>query len=225
MVDQVPYEWEQELGEKLVGVTITLQNLVNSGQSWQTLDEQVQKIKNILPPHMHDVKVYIAKSSEVNAFALPGGHIVFNEGLLRAAQDIEEVLGVAAHELAHVQERHVLRGIVQAFGTYMLIDFIIGDISGIIAVIADNSQLLLRSGFSEQQESEADQMAYELLKAKNSASRPRQFLQKLRKTKEAPQDELLQEVQEHLSFPKPPPCHPGAHSGNRKTNQQDQIQL
>jgi beta-barrel assembly-enhancing protease len=48
----------------------------------------------------------VTESREVNAFALPGGYIVFHRRLLERARTAEEVQGVRAHEMAHVLKRH-----------------------------------------------------------------------------------------------------------------------
>lgn len=49
---------------------------------------------------------YVVNSSAVNAFALPGGYIYVNRGLIERADNASELAGVLAHEIAHVTERH-----------------------------------------------------------------------------------------------------------------------
>ncbi|MFM2126046.1 MAG: hypothetical protein RL328_2497, partial [Acidobacteriota bacterium] len=55
------------------------------------------------------VKLTVLRSQEINAFALPGGLLFVNTGLLLKAGDESEVAGVIAHELAHVSARHGAR--------------------------------------------------------------------------------------------------------------------
>src|SRR5262247_1628616 len=55
--------------------------------------------------------IKVVDSQEVNAFALPGGFLYVNRGLLEAADNEAEVAGVVAHEIAHVAARH---GVEQA---------------------------------------------------------------------------------------------------------------
>ncbi len=50
--------------------------------------------------------LFVTTSKEINAFALPGGTIVYHRGLLERARAAEEIQGVLAHEMAHVQKRH-----------------------------------------------------------------------------------------------------------------------
>jgi predicted Zn-dependent protease len=69
----------------------------------------------------HDVQFYINKDAIPNAFALPGGLIIVNTGLIKEANSVEELLGVLAHELAHVKYRDSLNSIVERFGTKVLL--------------------------------------------------------------------------------------------------------
>ena len=50
--------------------------------------------------------IKVIDSQEVNAFALPGGFLYVNRGLIEAADNEAEVAGVVAHEIAHVAARH-----------------------------------------------------------------------------------------------------------------------
>jgi predicted Zn-dependent protease len=53
--------------------------------------------------------VYAIRDPRINAFALPGGYMGVNAGLLTAVRSESELAGVMAHELAHVTQRHVAR--------------------------------------------------------------------------------------------------------------------
>jgi beta-barrel assembly-enhancing protease len=49
---------------------------------------------------------YIVNINQVNAFAVPGGFIYVNRGLVERAENLSELAGVLAHEVAHVEARH-----------------------------------------------------------------------------------------------------------------------
>jgi len=57
------------------------------------------------------VEIKVIDSNEVNAFALPGGHLYINRGVLETADNEAELAGVIAHETGHVAARH---GVEQA---------------------------------------------------------------------------------------------------------------
>ena len=58
----------------------------------------------------------IVNASDINAFALPGGYLYLNRGLIEAAKSEGQLVGVMAHEMAHVALRH---GTNQASKAYM----------------------------------------------------------------------------------------------------------
>ena len=49
---------------------------------------------------------YVVNIEQVNAFAIPGGHVYINRGLIERAQRLSELAGVVAHEIGHVEARH-----------------------------------------------------------------------------------------------------------------------
>ncbi len=58
-----------------------------------------------------DATVFVIRDPRINAFALPGGYLGVNAGLLTAVRNESELAGVMAHELAHVTQRHIARTI------------------------------------------------------------------------------------------------------------------
>jgi Zn-dependent protease with chaperone function len=64
--------------------------------------------------YMYQFKV--VNASDINAFALPGGYLYFNRGLIEAAKNEGQLAGVMAHEIAHVALRH---GTNQASKAYL----------------------------------------------------------------------------------------------------------
>lgn len=58
----------------------------------------------------------VVDSKEVNAFALPGGWIYVNRGLIERATNMSQLAGVIAHEIGHVTRRHSVQQMQQAEG-------------------------------------------------------------------------------------------------------------
>lgn len=77
--------------------------------------EYVQSVGSRLASHAQDGRhrftFFVVKDSSINAFALPGGFIGVNAGLVLATKNEAELAGVLAHEIAHVTQRHIARGI------------------------------------------------------------------------------------------------------------------
>ena len=64
----------------------------------------------------------VIDSTEVNAFAMPGGTILITSGLYDRLRDESELAGVLGHEIAHVVEKHQLNAIRKAAGRALMAD-------------------------------------------------------------------------------------------------------
>ena len=60
-----------------------------------------------------DWRFHIVDSDQINAFAVPGGFIYVNRGLIQRAQSLDELAGVLGHEIAHVTLRHAVKQMEQ----------------------------------------------------------------------------------------------------------------
>ncbi|MFI4890735.1 MAG: M48 family metalloprotease [Steroidobacterales bacterium] len=60
----------------------------------------------------HQFSYFIVRDPAINAFAVPGGFIAVNSGLMLSTRNENELAGVLAHETAHVTQRHIARMIV-----------------------------------------------------------------------------------------------------------------
>jgi beta-barrel assembly-enhancing protease len=64
-----------------------------------------------------DWQFHVVDSPEVNAFALPGGFIYINRGLIERTQRLDQLAGVLGHEIGHVVQRHSVEQMQKASGT------------------------------------------------------------------------------------------------------------
>ncbi len=78
----------------------------------------------------------IDEPETVNAFATPGGRIYVYTGLLLAAENEAEVVGVMGHELGHVVGRHSARQLVATYGLQTVVDMALGKDAGDVAKVA-----------------------------------------------------------------------------------------
>ena len=113
----------------------------------------------------------ILDTDEINAFAAPGGYIFVTKGALKLMRNEAQLAGVLAHELAHIDQKHIVRklklqgvdrsltsGIAQVLGGASL--------SAKIALERLNDlafKMLMEEGLSKEDEAEADQKALEML--------------------------------------------------------------
>jgi len=113
----------------------------------------------------------ILDTDEINAFAAPGGYIFVTKGALKLMRNEAQLAGVLAHELAHIDQKHIVRklklqstdrsvtsGIAQVLGGASL--------SAKIALERLNDlafKMLMEEGLSKEDEADADQKALEML--------------------------------------------------------------
>jgi len=100
-----------------------------------------------------------------NAFALPGGTIVMTDALVKLAKTDEQIVAVLAHEVGHVRHRHGLRIALQAAGLAALTAAVLGDAVSITSLAVTLPTVILQSGYSRSFETEADDYAFQRLKA------------------------------------------------------------
>ena len=161
----VPVDWEVKAGDKLFEQLMVSKKLVTD----KALEAQLKLITDPLVAGIKDnrypLKFHIIEDATLNAFAMPGGHVVLHSGLLMAADSPEEIAGVLGHEIAHVTQRHSIRSIISSAGLFLLVQTMLGDVTGIVAVLANNSAFLMDRKFSRDFERDADNNGWRYLLA------------------------------------------------------------
>jgi predicted Zn-dependent protease len=107
--------------------------------------------------------IKVIDSEDINAFALPGGYLYVNTGLLKATEDEAELAGIMAHEIAHVAARHATRQMTRSqmfdLASFPLIAF--G--GGIVIAAREAVGSLSTMKFCRNYEAEADYLGVEYL--------------------------------------------------------------
>ncbi|MDP9143035.1 MAG: M48 family metallopeptidase [Pseudomonadota bacterium] len=83
----------------------------------------------------YEYQWYIKNDDSINAFAMPGGIVVVHSGLIANAETPEQLAGVLAHEVQHVEQRHSLQHLIHAGGLAAVLAVTMGDVNGIAAVL------------------------------------------------------------------------------------------
>ncbi len=155
-----PIALENELGKNLSeGIQKDLK--IDANQSIK-----IQKYFNALK-HKSDYKytIKIVKDDEqINAFAIPGGHIYIYSGILNKIETYEQLNALLFHEMAHVEYRHTLKSIYRLLSRMMFISLITSDVNSLSAVILDNANSLFALSYSKTLETEADSYSIQKMK-------------------------------------------------------------
>jgi len=106
--------------------------------------------------------VHVLDHPMVNAFALPGGYVVFFRGLIDEAARPEEVAAVFAHEIGHVQARDPTRIALRSAGSIGVLGLLFGDFAG-GALVLFLAEQIIRADYTQGAEAAADTFAYTAL--------------------------------------------------------------
>lgn len=154
-----PLSWEKKLGDMAAPQLVGTKKVTD-----KEITEPIEQIGKHLESYSgnknYNFKFYVVRDNEVNAFALPGGHVIINTGLIEKSDSHEEVAGVIAHELQHVYQRHGLEKIINRLGISFTLMMLLGDVGGVVDAIGGE---LISLKFSRDEESEADRLGLELM--------------------------------------------------------------
>ncbi len=126
---RVPPAWEAKLGEAVVEELAPAERRIENPAVTGPVIAIHARLRDGTPAA--ESRVVVARLPMVNAFAAPGGTIVVTTPLLDALHSPEELAAVLAHELAHVERRHALRGLIQQLSLQALLGLIAGDASAL----------------------------------------------------------------------------------------------
>ncbi|MGZ8155670.1 MAG: beta-barrel assembly-enhancing protease [Burkholderiales bacterium] len=100
---------ERRLGEEIMREVRADRSYLDDPEPTDYLNALGNRLAARTSDSRQEFRFFLMQDRQINAFALPGGYIGVNTGLLLAAQSESEVAGVIAHEVAHVTQRHIAR--------------------------------------------------------------------------------------------------------------------
>lgn len=112
----------------------------------------------------YPVKITVIQSDEVNAFAVPGGHIVVYDGILERMKTPGQLAALLGHEASHIGLRHSLRNIFRSMARKMFLMIILGGDAGVAGYLADRADDLKGLQYSRKLETEADDSGIRLMR-------------------------------------------------------------
>jgi len=95
-------------------------NVLEDPEVAEYIDNIGQRIASHAHEGQHSFNFFVVNEDAINAFALPGGYIGINSGLITATRSESELAGVLAHEVAHVTQKHIARRIAGTGNSSML---------------------------------------------------------------------------------------------------------
>lgn len=156
LAPRLPFSIERSLAERLEGELPKLSpEQLAANAALQGLADRLRGPLGM--PDDITVVVRVDGSEVVNAYATVGGRIVVHRGLLRRLQGEHELAALLAHEMAHVQHRHVAASVGRGLAMGLVLSLVSVDAGGRAAgVLLEQAGGLMLRGYGREHEREAD---------------------------------------------------------------------
>lgn len=164
-IDKAKSATEKGVGDMIWDQIKTTENIILDDSITSALDKLLIPLCKENGIVRDSLKVHIIQKDEVNAFALPDGHLVVYSGLIEASKNEQALIGVLGHEIAHIEKDHVMKKLSKEIGFSVLMSITTGGNSG--GVIKEIMHTLSSTAYDRSLEKEADITSVEyMLKAK-----------------------------------------------------------
>ncbi|XHU96910.1 MAG: M48 family metalloprotease [cyanobacterium endosymbiont of Rhopalodia gibba] len=154
-------------GEKIIGENYAQGlkkrlTLVEDSEINQFINEIGQKLASVAGRDEFEYEFYIVMDENINAFALPGGKIFVNAGVIAKTNSEAEIAGLIAHELAHTVLSHGFQQMTQ--------NSLISSVVQYIPYLGGLAENLIVLNYSRKMEEQADMFGTRLLAATGYAA-------------------------------------------------------
>jgi predicted Zn-dependent protease len=165
-------EEEKKIGEKFLKAALSQLRLIEDPEVVRYVNRVGQDVVKHLEAQTFPYHFYVVDSSTLNAFAAPAGYVFMNRGLIEIMDDEGELAAILAHEIAHVQSRHIAQRLARARALNlaalggMLAGIFLGGEAGAAAIAGSQAGVTSAMlNYSRQDEEEADRKGLRYLEA------------------------------------------------------------
>ena len=120
-IEQTSKKTEEKLGDLLWKIIKSTGGEKDSSIVTASVDTMLSRICKSNDIDRSQIKLHIVNKAEINALILPDNHLVIYTGLIAECENEAELCGVMAHEIAHMQKKHVMKKLVKELGLTVLI--------------------------------------------------------------------------------------------------------
>ena len=160
-IEQTTLNTEEKLGEMIWDIMKRSETVIVKDSLTAPLDSIIDRICTSNSIDRDKIKLHLVKKEDINAFALPGNHLVVYSGLIAACNNEAELAGVLGHEIGHMENNHVMRKLIKETGFAVLVSLTSGN--GNSENAKQILKLLSSSAYDRSLETEADLSAADYL--------------------------------------------------------------
>jgi beta-barrel assembly-enhancing protease len=171
--EDLPLSLERRVGEEIYREYLSSGEVLDDTETNEYVWQVASKLTRTATANGYDFTFFVVRDPRINAFALPGGYIGINSGLLAVAQSESELASVLSHEIAHVTQRHIARMLAKQkqTSTLSLAAMLVAVLAARVNPSAAMGALSLGStlqtdsilSFSRDAEREADRIGFDML--------------------------------------------------------------
>ncbi len=164
---------ERRLGESIMREIRADRSYFDDAEATDYVSGLGNRLASRSPGSRQDFDFFLIQDRQINAFALPGGFVGVNTGLLLTAQSESELASVLAHEIAHVTQRHIARMIAQqkqsqitsiaALAAAILLSRVSSQAAEAAVAFGQASAVQSQLNFTRDNEREADRVGLQIL--------------------------------------------------------------
>jgi beta-barrel assembly-enhancing protease len=164
---------ERRIGESIMREIRADPSFFDDAEATDYLNHLGNRLAARSPDTRQDFDFFLLRDGQINAFALPGGFIGVNSGLILAAQSESELAGVLAHEIAHVTQRHIARMLAQqkqsqvtslaAVAAAILLSRVNSQAAEAAVVLGQAGAIQSQLNFTRENERDADRVGLQIL--------------------------------------------------------------
>lgn len=168
---------ERKLGDEIMRQAREAGDVMEDAEATEYLNDfGANLVAHVAPGETsQNFRFFLVNNPQINAFALPGGYIGVNSGLIVATQSESELASVMAHEMGHVLQRHIARSIARQKQTNLvaLAAMLLGVLAASRANTVDAGRAAIAAGqgytiqdqlnFGRDAEREADRVGFQIL--------------------------------------------------------------
>jgi len=161
---------EHKIGDMIWNQIHDTETVITNDSIVKTLDKLILPICKANHIVRDSLKIHIVQKDEVNAFALPNNHLVVYTGLITDCKKQEALQGVLGHEIAHIENNHVMKKLSKEVGLSVLLSATAGDKGG--AIVKEIFKTLSSTAYDRSLEKEADMQSVNYLLKANISPEP-----------------------------------------------------
>jgi predicted Zn-dependent protease len=166
---------EYRLGESIMQGVRSSPEYVEDAEVTSYLNTLGYKLIDAMPSSYTRFRFFAMRDPTINAFALPGGFVGVDTGLIKIADNESELASVLAHEITHVMQRHIARLLARqqqmqlptmaAMVAAVLLGNSRPDLAAGAAAAAQAGNVQAQIGYTREYEREADRIGFQRLVA------------------------------------------------------------